>query len=461
MKKVKTLLSSLLVVGLTLSLLACGVGNDTNKNNVNKEENIYTATIADFDTFTDIYNLVDVVSNYSFEGYTTQSTKDKAITGDGSLQWHITGSLIDQFYLYSKNSGISPMLHYSLWYNTKNEGNWGFKWEEVTNVVADVRNDNDFEITISMFYLTRNYYPVGFSTESIVPGETKTVNLMLNRYFMQNELDKTISYLCIKCDYAKKVLDNGDLYYPAADVYIDNIKATVNKNPIVDEHGVIDIDKQFVGNEILSFNDASDLDYLFVTASNYVKDSDNQWLTRLYRAGHGSSLKHNTNQAYVKEGNTGSLCWTVSPIYINDWGQSNYTYFSMRNYTYQNTWTGFTLCHEFLDYYNFAKVMNGQAKIQVDVYNAGDYDKEVAFGMHDRNAVAEGSQFDFPFGYGEVAPTDTWYKLKAGEWTTLEITDFSKIDFSAGLGRLRLFTSIIDVNEPINFYVNDLRIVEI
>ena len=106
--------------------------------------------------------------------------------------------------------------------------------------------------------------------------------------------------------------------------------------------------------------------------------------------------------------------------------------FSSKNYTYQNTWTGFTLCHEFLDYYNFAKVMNGQAKIQVDVYNAGDYDKEVAFGMHDRNAVAEGSQFDFPFGYGEVAPTDTWYKLKAGERTTLEITDFSKIDFSAG-----------------------------
>ena len=461
MKKVKSFLSAVLVAGVALSAFACdSTGGASNDDSVNPE-NIYTAKIADFDAFNDIYNVVDIVSNYSYEGYATQSTKEQAITGEGSLQWHITGTLIDQFYLYSKNAGNSPMLYYSLWYNTKNDGNWGFKWEEVTNVLADVRNDNDFEIKISMFYLTKNYFPIGNTTETIAPGETKTVDLSMNRYFMQNEFIKTISYLCIKCDYAKQVADNGDLYYPVADVFIDNIQAKVNKNPVVNAQGVVDINKQFAKNEILSFNDASDLDYLFVTASNYVKDSDDEWGTRLYRAGLGSSLKYNTNKNYVKDGNTGSLCWTVSPIYINDWGQSNYQYFAPKNHTYQNTWTGFTLCQDFLDYYNFSKVMNGQAKIQVDVYNAGEYDKEVAFGMHDKNEVGKGEKFDYPFGYGEIAPTDTWYKLKAGEWTTLEITDFSQIDFSAGLGRLRLFTSIIDVSETINFYVNNLRIVEI
>ena len=464
MKKYLSIFLSVLFI-LSFSVIFVGCGDDDGEN-TNKEEGrtdteIYTATIADFETFEDIYNVQDVVSNYSFEGYQTKSSKEEAITGEGSLKWHITGGLTDTFYTYFRDGGSSPMLYYSLWYNTKNEGVWGFEWTQVTDIYADVRNDNEFDIQISMFYFTKTYFPVGYVTETISPGQTKTIDFKLCRYYMQNELNKTITHLCITCDYDKKVLENGQLYYPEADVFIDNIRATVDKTPLYNSDGSIDIGKKFAEKEILSFNDVSDLDYLVVLGSNYANESANEWATYIWFEGVGSSLGYNTNKNYIKEGNIGSLRWTVNPVYIASWSQSNYKYFAEYNYTYSTTWTGFTLCQDFLDYYNFIEIIEGRAKIAVDVYNACGYDKEVAFGMHDRASIGLEEKKDYPHGYNEAAPTDKWYKLKAGEWTTLEITDFSRIDFSEGVGRLRLFTSFIDVFAPMSFYVNNLRIVKI
>ncbi len=455
----KKIISLFLVLLIAFGLTACKK-NKTN-NNVNSEDNKYTVTLADFETYEDVYNMQDVISNFTYEGYKTQSSKEKAISGNGSLEWHITGSLGDTWATYARDGGYAPMIYLSLWYNTKNEGNWGFNFDQVESIEADVFNDNDFDIHMSMFYMTKTYHPIGYYSETISAGQTKTLTFSNSRYFMQNELTRTIGYVAFVCNYDYVVNEEGQLYYPTANVYMDNIKANVNKNSVFKADGSIDINKTFDGNEILNFSDPRDLDYLYSFGSNYVKEQDNEWGTYTWFYGIGSSLKYNTNPNYVKGENLGSLKWTVEFPYINTWSQSNYQFFASKNYTYSTTWTGFTLCHDFLSYYNFAKVINGKAKIAVDVYNAGSYDKEVAFGMHDKEKIGQNEMKEYPYSYNELAPTDKWYKLPAGEWTTLEITDFSMVDFSKGLGRLRLVTSFIDVFEPIDFYVNNLRIVEI
>jgi hypothetical protein len=81
--------------------------------------------------------------------------------------------------------------------------------------------------------------------------------------------------------------------------------------------------------------------------------------------------------------------------------------------------------------------------------------------MHDKSGIAkEITTQVYPYSYGTSNMTDVWYKLKPKAWTTLEITDFSKLDFSQGFSRLRLSTTLIDINEQNSFYVNNLRIVK-
>ena len=125
---------------------------------------------------------------------------------------------------------------------------------------------------------------------------------------------------------------------------------------------------------------------------------------------------------------------------------------------YPSTYTGITVCSDYLNAYNFASLKNGKAKITVDIYNAGSYAKEVAFGIHDLSGVGQEVKHDFPYSYGELASTDRWTRLEPNKWYTLELTDFSHLDLSQGLARLRLFTSFLDVAEPMSFYVNNLRI---
>ena len=123
-----------------------------------------------------------------------------------------------------------------------------------------------------------------------------------------------------------------------------------------------------------------------------------------------------------------------------------------------NALTGITVCGDYLNYINLAYLKDKNAKITVDVFNAGDFDKEVAFGIHDNSGISKKVQTDYPYDYGALYSTDKWYKLKKGEWTTLELDDFSMLDVSNGLARLQLVTSLLDVSEELSFYVNNLRI---
>lgn len=458
MKKINKILA--LALASTLSL--CLIGNaESDSTSQQKEE--YSVTLADFESYDDILNLRETIQYYSFIGsFGLTNDKEKVITGNGSMEMYIEGTINDDFYFYKMDTGCPAFIHYDLWSNTKNKGNWGFEWKYLSELSIDVYNPNDFPLDVTMFTVSRDYFPQLQGGTVVAPKETKTLKVNVNRYFMQNELTRKISFLSLSVDYDKTILDNGDLYYKPAYVYFDNLQAKVNENVLTDSKGRTQIYKKFANEEeILNFSDPNDIEYVYEVASSYATEKENKWASYGLYTGIGSSVYYNKNPKFVKEGNEGSLEWRLLPTDNAKFFESNYQYVTAYNFTYTAKMTGITVCADFLDYYNFTRLKTGDYKIVVDVYNDFDYAKEVAFGMHDKSGIAkEITTQVYPYSYGTSNMTDVWYKLKPKAWTTLEITDFSKLDFSQGFSRLRLSTTLIDINEQNSFYVNNLRIVK-
>ncbi len=429
--------------------------------------------LADFETFTDVQSITPVGNSQYIPLGTynwTQPGDTNAIDGR-SLRLYTEGSLSESWAGYAKDTGGGILLDYLLSHNFKD---YGFEWIYMTRIGAQVRNANDFEVRTRIFIYINNR-PVSFGVVSIPANTTKDVYVNTNRFLYQTELaGELFTDLCFFFDYDKKVLTEediaereldpmtkpGDLYYDAAEIYVDNIYADVDENSIYDEDGKVIIDKKFESaEEILNFNQSADLRYVYETGANYTTEIQNEWNTTGYEAGTGSGLYYNTNDKYIHENNVGSLEWRLTPIMHKKYMDANYQYWGIFNYMNDHSMTGFTVAPAYLNTLNFSNLQNGKAKILVDVYNDCGFDKEVCFGIHDKSGIAMGPQYEWPYDYGKITYTDVWTKLPAGQWTTLELTDFSKIDLSKGLSRLRLCTSLQDVTEQVSFYVNNLRIV--
>lgn len=107
---------------------------------------------------------------------------------------------------------------------------------------------------ISIYNLTRNGYPINFGTATLEAGEAGSVVANVNRYYMQNEFADKISYVLVAVNYDKTVKANGDLYYPEAKIYLDNLTAKVNENPVTAENGAAIIGKTFASEKKYSIS---------------------------------------------------------------------------------------------------------------------------------------------------------------------------------------------------------------
>lgn len=272
----------------------------------------------------------------------------------------------------------------------------------------------------------------------VVPAKSSTtLYVNINRQFMQNENQREMSVICMTVDYDKMMLEDGSLYYPEAYVYFDNLIVELDTTEVTVEKKLDSL------NEILYFDDESDLEYIRELGERYLNESVNTWITHEWTDGTGSSVHYNKNPMYIHENNTGSLEWRINPTMQQKYKNENNQYLITSDYKQKMFLTGFSVDGYYLDQLYLTSLQKGGVKILVDVYNAGTYDKEVAFGIHDNAGLSD---------------TDQWYKLKKGTWTTLEISDFSHIDWTQGISRLWLLTSVRDVEEPMSFYVNNLRI---
>lgn len=467
----KKLLSGLSIAFATIVVAtsAVFVNISANASSVTKEREI---VVADFESFDHQYNISDMYANFSVEGYITQSKADDPNNIDGrSLEVYSEGTVAEFWAAYDRTSGYPAAFSYDVMTNTIYGGNFGFNWKYLAGLSIEINNVNDYALQVSMFMNSENDYPYNYGTMRVEAHSKATLTSNVNRYFMQNEYDDTFRYIVILVDYDRQVYEEadleglrrqgyikeGDLYMPPMKVYFDNLTMKVNENDLFDKNRAVIVNKKFESaTEILNFNQSSDLDYIRETGNSYVKEADNDWLTKSYEKGTGSAVYYNANEKYVYEGNVGSLEWRVNPTHQNTFHSSAHAYMHT---TCTAPLTGFTVVGEYLNYLNFSKIKDGKVKICVDIYNACGYDKEVAFGIHDYSGVAKEVKEGFPYFAGTIAMKDTWTRLPAGKWTTLEITDFSHLDLSQGIARLRLNTSILDVTEPVSFYVNNLRFV--
>ena len=417
--------------------------------------------IADFETFSDIYNVHNVLSNYQMNGYFTMTEDDDPNAIDGhSLDAYITGSATADWITFMVDSGFPAFLYYNLWSNTKNGGVWDFKWKYVTSLSVDIYNPNDFEMDVTMFNMTSEYFPVNNNSTVVLPHQKTTLKVNVNRYLMQLEFNRKIDYICLMIDYDRVLLDNNELYFEPAHIYFDNIKCTVYEKDIIDDKGYIDISKHFMDEtEILSFSSPNDIKYIYEFGGNYAKESENEWVTRNRFLGVGSGVSYNTNKKFIKGDNKGSLRWNLNPVFIAQYANGAYRYLTDRGLYDTTLWSGITVSGDYLDWYNFSMLKTNEYKIQIDVFNDCPFAKEVGFGIHGRNGINQEVKYGFPYNYGSLHPTDVFTKIPSNEWATLEITDFSSLDMSDGLARLRLVTNMSDIHSCVSLYCSNLRIV--
>lgn len=462
-RNIRSVIVLALSLCFTVSLIACNDGN--HGENPSEEHEVRRVVLADYESYDDIFNTSPNVGITTFEGhYTLASLSDReakvaSIAGNDSLELCIEGTVGEHYAGYDYDSGTPARIYYDVRNNTKNQGDWGFDWKYVCGASVDVYNDNDFDIRVSMLHMRNGWFPCNYGSITVPAKQKKTLHVNVNRYFMQKENQREIAFVSIAVDYDRQVLADGSLYYPKAYVYLDNLSVDVDETPVYDAMGNAIVTKNFSSEqEILNFDDENDLRYMRELGQQYVKESDNIWLTEAWFEGTGSSYHYNTDEKYVHEGNRGSLEWRINPTYQAKYNSSAYRFLTDKNYMEPNALTGITVCGDYLNFVNLAYLQEGNAQIKVDVYNAAPFDKEVAFGIHDNSGLATVIQYDFPYDYGAMYSTDKWFRLPAGKWTTLTLDDFSYIDISNGLARLWLLTSVLDVNEEISFYVNNLRV---
>lgn len=132
-KILKIMLSFVLIVTLSFAIIPMSTA-------VKAEEKAERKVVlADYDTFDDVFNTFDVMSNLSFIGYYTQTTDEsKVLSGSGSLEMFIEGTLAENWSGWAQDGGYPAFLYYVLANNTKNDGNFGFDWKYLSGLSVDI-----------------------------------------------------------------------------------------------------------------------------------------------------------------------------------------------------------------------------------------------------------------------------------------------------------------------------------
>lgn len=396
-----------------------------------------TRQIATFDSRDDLYNFWLDGSNTGTIGRTSINRDPAYITqGDGSLKWEM--------------EGVCGSLWNGECYDIANPMNGNYKvynntiasftdMRKVRYLSVDCYNANAFDVTFGGWITSRignGYYAFGYDAVTVQPGKWGTLRMFLNgadadRYKLVTQIPITVSYSYRVAEAETELLEIGDLYYPEATVYLDNLHAVVD---VGDEKAAEETDSHLYLDEsrgsLLSFDCITDMQY---TAA-YIAGGDLSWNEREIKFGTGVSLKYNTDPAY-NNGKKGSLAMRLDPVNndCDNW---------FRQYTHDSTYDQLHVGVEFIGIFSDADLERLQAdgyEVTLDVYNGFDYDKEVYFGWKG----------------GEDSAA---YKLEKGTWTTISLRGTGMPDPGQGDARLRLAASRVDVFETGYFYINNLRL---
>ncbi len=436
------------VLLLLLMTMLCSCGREK------KEETsgLELRQIAGFDTMGDLYNFwLDCDSKGTIGSTALNHDKTYISQGEGSLKWEMEGVTSITWNGESYDTGSPMCANYKICNNTEEEFT---DMRNVRYISIDCYNANEFEITVGsciVSYIGDTYFSFDDAAITIPPGEWGTLRVSLNRY--DTERYSLVTHIPFTVNYAFKVaeektelVDMGELYYPKATVYLDNIYA-------VQDNGAEKEEKAFADeNELLSFDTILDMQY----ASTYMANGELSWNERNMKIGTGVSAEYNTDPTYTN-GRNGSLMLRIDSMNntCNNWIRQ-YMYDS----AYEELWLGVEF-KGFLDQVDFLPLATGKARIAIDVYNGFGYDKEVYFGCDD---VVNGHNYFHreteEYASENEMPLSTVYKLEQGKWTTIYFEENEELDLSQGLARIRLATSRTDVFDTGCLYMNNLRLVK-
>lgn len=407
----------------------------------------YTVKIADFDEYDDIYNIQMAYYNTGTIGRWETNTDEAYVNeGEGSAKWTMDASVAEVWQQTRLDCGQPMVAYYYFMGNAT--GVDLMNMSEVKRISVDCYNANDFDITFSGSLFTSETYTFANGSVTVKPGTWGTLTMYINEFIADDYLT-SVARMNLTVNYAHQVMEEktevanvGQLYFPQAVVYLDNMyavadsaKPAVNKN-FEDE------------NEVLYFNDIGDMKYV----NTFLCNNEQDWLEKNIRIGQGVSASFNTNPCFTN-GKSGSLQVHFEPIHnTRRDGKTNFTY---AQYLAGVEFVGV------VDNLDFLPMQTEGMKIAVDVYNDFNYDKEVFFGMDDNvNKFNYVTENEYPYEIGCQFPLYNMYKLKAKTWTTIYFDRAEALDLSRGVARIKFASSKLDVNQEGSFYLNNLRLVK-
>ena len=121
-KFLKIVLSFVLIITLSIAIIPVTATVEAEKKAERK------VVLADYDTFDDVYNTFDVMSNLSFIGYYTQTTDtNKVMSGTGSLEMFIEGTVAEttDYGTLADEIRINTTNH---WFGQSKRRNSAYRW---------------------------------------------------------------------------------------------------------------------------------------------------------------------------------------------------------------------------------------------------------------------------------------------------------------------------------------------
>lgn len=434
------------ILAAVLSCAMLGAAACSGETTGQPETGEYATAVANFEEYDDVYNILMSWYNTGTIGRWEINKDSRYVSeGTGSAKWTMDASVAEVWQQTRMDCAQPMVAHYYL------AGNLSVDMTDMSKVrciSVDCYNANDFEVTFGGCIFTEETFTYASSSVTVKPGRWATLKIRLNP-FIAGKYFTAVRRITFTVDYDHKVMEKnsevakkGQLYYPQAVVYIDNMYAVKDDAPVQTNKNFAD------EKEILYFNDLSDVKYV----NPYLCNGENDWLERNIRFAQGVSASFTSNPCYTN-GKKGALEVRFDPWHSvrRDW---------KTNYTYDQMLGGIEIVGV-TDKINFLPLQTKNYKLAVDVYNDFSFDKEVFFGMDDNvNKFNYVTENEYPYEIGCKFPLYNMYKLKAKTWTTIYFDRAEHLDLSQGVARIKFASSKLDINRSGSFYLNNLRLVK-
>ncbi len=379
---------SLIVAGTLCSAYACG---DTAS--AAPAENKQVVQLCGFDDLNDLwYGL-----RRDFIGSAKLVSDEKYVSdGENCLKFDIEGPSDNKWFLRSYDIPYLPGFH--IFENSAYVPD--IEVRDATEFTLDVYNPTDRTMYIT-FGLDRTpdaygWYETIYSVVAEVPpmGMT-TAHFPVNRTFMTDKWDLVSSYTFSIFD--PKAIEKG------TEVYVDNFCAVLD--PQADQG----LTKSFGKNELLSFNDLSDTDWIAPYGTVYTMNG--------YYHGTANAPEGGNALRYELVGFDGAN------------GMMNIDYGAAENRV------GFRVSPKLLEIFDFTQFEN----VSLELYSRDRKARRYYFEMTD----SEGNEYTT---YKDVEPC---------AWTKLTLDGFHGVE-GLKISEMRVYTTAYDIFEQSDFYVRNI-----